>query len=305
MGRPDLNRSGDMEVFVRIVETGSFSAAARALRMTPSAISKLITRLEARLGVRLFDRSTRKLQLTPEGTLFHERSVRVLRELDAAELEISPGVAPRGILRVNVNVAFGHHYFLPLVPEFLALYPQIKLEVMLTDAVVDLLAVRADVAIRTGPLRESRLVARKLGETRPIVVASPEYLERHGTPRKPSDLTKHNLLGFTFVRHLKAWRFVDRAARSTTVAPQGNVLVSDGDAMRRLAVAGGGIARLLEYEVRPDIEAGRLVPLLESYGAGDVEPVHAVFVAQDGKMPARVRALLDFMVANVQLSARS
>jgi DNA-binding transcriptional LysR family regulator len=301
MPRSDLNRSGEMEVFVRIVETGSFSAAARTFRMTPSAISKLITRLEARLGVRLFDRSTRKLQLTPEGTLFHERSARVLRDLDAVELDISPGVTPQGLLRVNVNVPFGHHCFLPLVPDFLALYPQIKLEVTLTDAVVDLLDVRADVAIRTGPLRESRLVARKLGETRPIVVASPAYLKRYGTPRKPSDLPNHNLLGFSFTRHVKGWRFVDRAGRGTTIVPEGNVVVSDGDAMRRLAVASVGIARLLAYELRPDITAGRLVPLLESYDAGDVESVHAVFVGQDGRMPARVRALLDYLVANVRL----
>src|SRR5687768_1651343 len=162
MARLEVNRSGEMEAFVRIVELGSFSAAARALKMTPSAVSKLVSRLEARLGARLVNRSTRKLRLTPEGATFFERSVRVLRDIDAAEREAAPGASPRGRLRVNANLPFGLHCLIPLVPDFLARHPHITLDLALTDAVVDLLEVRADVAIRTGPLRESRLVARKL-----------------------------------------------------------------------------------------------------------------------------------------------
>lgn len=302
MGRLDVNRAGEMEVFVRVVELGGFSAAARAFRMTPSAVSKLVGRLETRLGARLFNRSTRKVQLTLEGTLFFDRSLRILREIDAAERDVSPGVTPRGRLRVNANVPFGLHCLLPIVPEFLARHPHVTLDLALTDAVVDVLDARADIAIRTGPLRESRLVARKLGESTMVVVASPAYLERCGHPRTPAELEAHNRLGFCFARPTKGWPFLDEAGRITTLAPRGNALVSDGEAMRRLALGGVGIARLATFHIGPDIEAGRLVPLLESYNPRDVDPVHAVFAGQDGKMAARVRAFLDYLTAKVRVS---
>jgi DNA-binding transcriptional LysR family regulator len=303
MARLEVNRSGDMEVFVRVVELGSFSGAARAFRMTPSAVSKLIGRLESRLGVRLVNRSTRKLQLTPEGTLFFERSVRILEEMDAAEREIAVGVAPRGRLRVNVNVPFGLHYLLPLMPAFLQRYPQITLDVALTDTVVDLFESRADVAIRTGPLRESSLTARKLGESRMVVVASRAYLKRHGMPRRPADLTRHNCLGFCFARHTKGWPFLEHRKTSVMITPVGNTLVSDGEAMRRLALAGHGVARLAAFHVGPDIKAGRLVPLLESFNPGDTEAIHAVFLGQANQMAARVRAFIDFLTENVRLAS--
>src|SRR6266545_3893064 len=255
MSRLEANRSGDMEVFARVVELGSFTGAARAFRMTPSAVSKLVGRLEARLGVRLVNRSTRKIQLTPEGAVFFERSVRILGEMDAAEREVSTGVAPRGRLRVNSNVPFGLHCLLPLVPAFLERHPHVTLDVALTDAVVDLFDARADVAIRTGPLRESRLVARKLGESRMAIVASKAYIARHGKPRTPEDLAKHNCLGFCFARHTRGWPFVAAAGGALMVPPAGNALVSDGEAMRRLALAGLGIARLAMFHVGPDIKA--------------------------------------------------
>lgn len=200
MSRLDVNRSGEMEVFARVVELGGFSTAARAFQMTPSAISKLVARLEARLGVRLINRSTRKLQLTPEGTAFYERAVRILDEIVAAEREAAVGATPSGLLRVNTSVPFGLHRLLPLLPDFARRYPDIKVEVTLTDLVVDLLEQRADVAIRVGPMRESRLLARKLGESRMVVVASPAYLAERGTPATPDDLAQHNLLDFGFAK---------------------------------------------------------------------------------------------------------
>lgn len=302
MSRLDMNRSGDMEVFVRVAELGGFSAAARAFRMTPSAVSKLIARLEARLGVRLINRSTRTVQLTPEGSVFFEHSVRILDELDAAERLVAPGVTPRGRLRVNVNVPFGVHCLIPLVPDFMERYPHVTLDIALTDAVVDLFEARADVAIRTGPLRESRLVARKLGESRMVVVASKAYLERNGRPRKPADLAAHNCLGFCFARQAKGWSFVDAAGGTTTITPKGNTQVSDGEAMRQLALAGLGIAKLAMFHVGSDIEAKRLIPLLSSHCTHEKEAVHAVFLGQDGQMAARVRAFLDYLVERVHLS---
>jgi DNA-binding transcriptional LysR family regulator len=164
--RLDVNRSGEIEVFVRVVDLGGFSSAARAFGMTPSAVSKLVARLESRLGTRLLNRSTRKLQLTAEGATFYKRGLRILEDMAAAEREVAVGAKPQGRLRVNSNVPFGLHYLLPLLPGFLSDYPSIKVDVSLTDRVVDLIEERADVAIRTGPLRESRLVARKLGDSR-------------------------------------------------------------------------------------------------------------------------------------------
>lgn len=170
MARLDVNRSGELEVFVRAVELGGFSAAARALGMTPSAVSKLVSRLEARLGARLVNRSTRNLQLTPEGCVFYERGVRVLAELDETERGAATGSTPRGRLRVHANVPLGRHYLLPLVPEFLAAHPDITLDIVLTDQVIDLLEQRTDVALRSGPLKDSQLVARRLGDAKMVIV---------------------------------------------------------------------------------------------------------------------------------------
>jgi len=301
MARPEINRSGEIEVFVRVVEAGSFSAAARALRMTPSAVSKLIARLETRLGARLISRSTRKLQLTPEGTAFYDSGVRILADMDAAEREAAAGAAPRGRLRVNSYVPFGHHRLMPLLPRFLERYPEISIEAVLTDSVIDLMEERADVAIRAGPLSESRLVARKLGQSRMMVVAAPAYLEARGTPRTPAELTSHNLLAFGFVRHIDGLPFVDAEGAPVMVPIAGNAILSDGEAMRLTTLAGAGIARLARWHVEPDIAAGRLVRLLEEFNPGDEEQTHAVYVGQGKHLPARVRAFLDFLAENVRL----
>ncbi|WP_224362142.1 LysR family transcriptional regulator [Hyalangium versicolor] len=300
MGRLDVNRSGEMEVFVRVVELGGFSAAARAFRMTPSAVSKLVARLESRLGVRLLNRSTRGLQLTPEGCTFYERSLRLLADLEEAERGAAASEVPRGRLRVNTNVPFGTHFLLPLAPEFLARYPEVSLDMVLTDRVIDLVEERTDVAIRAGPLKSSRLVARKLGETRMVIVGAPAYIERFGMPRTPRDLEKHNRIGFSYARAMEGWPLKDRGG-PITVPPVGNAKVSDGEAVRHLALAGLGLARLAAFQVRADIVAGRLLPVLEERNPGDTEPVHAVFLGQGGHLPARVRAFLDFLVEKVRL----
>lgn len=301
MARQDINRSGDMEVFTRVVEVGGFSAAARALRMSPSAVSKLIARLETRLGVRLINRSTRKLQLTPEGTAYYDRAIRILDDINTAEREAAVGATPRGRVRVNTSVPFGLHWLLPLLPGFLKRYPGVNVDVALTDIVVDLMEERADIAIRVGPLRESRLLARKLGASRMVVVAAPSYLKQHGTPRAPADLSKHNMLGFCFSKQIDGWPFRDDGGGIISVMPVGNALVSDGEAMQKLAVAGAGLARLARFHVDGDIKAGRLVTVLEDLNPGDLEPIHAVFVGHGGQLPARVRAFLDYLVENVKL----
>ncbi|ESX76773.1 MULTISPECIES: LysR family transcriptional regulator [unclassified Mesorhizobium] len=301
MARPDINRSGEIEVFVRVVEAGSFSAAARALRMSPSAVSKLIARLEGRLGARLVIRSTRKLRLTPEGAAFFDSGVRILADMAVAEREAAAGAAPRGRLRINSYVPFGQHRLIPLLPRFLERYPEISVDLVLTDSVIDLMEERADVAIRAGPLGESRLVARKLGQSRVVVVAAPSYLEARGTPKTPADLDRHNRMGFCFVRHVEGWPFVDAAGKPITISIVGNTLVSDGEAMRLMALSGAGIARLARWHVEADIAAGRLLPLLEEFNPGDEELTHAVYVGQGKHLPARVRAILDFLAETARL----
>jgi DNA-binding transcriptional LysR family regulator len=298
------NRSGEMEVFAAVVERGGFSAAAKLFGMTPSAVSKLVTRLEARLGARLINRSTRKLQLTAEGQAFHQRCVTILSDIAEAECEAAAGRAPRGRVRVNANVAFGNQILLPLVPAFLAEHPELSIDLVFTDQVVDLIEERADIAIRVapGPLRGNQLMARKIGESGVAVVASPDYLARHGEPRTPADLAKHNLIGFNFARSVEGWPFrVDGALIS--IAAVGNTQVGDGEIARQLAVAGAGLARLGRFHTQAEVAAGRLVTVLEDFNAGDIEVIHAVYLGQGGFVPARMRAFIDFLARNVKIRA--
>jgi len=301
MPRIDVNRSGEMEAFVQVVERDGFSAAARQLGMTPSAVSKLVGRLEARLATQLVHRSTRKLQLTPEGKHFYERSVQVLADMDEAERCAAAGAAPRGRVSINASVPFGELVLLPLVPRFLEQHPQVTLDVTLTDRVVDLMDERTDVAVRWGQLPASDLVARRLGDTGQAIVASPAYLARCGTPRTPQELEAHNRLGSNYRRNLPDWPLqVD--GRAVLVPVAGNARAGDGATLRRLALDGVGLARLSRYHVQPDIDAGRLVPVLEEFNPHEREPIHAVYLGKPGRLPARVRALLDFLVANVVLA---
>lgn len=298
------NRSGEMEVFAAVVERGGFSAAAKIFGMTPSAVSKLVTRLEARLGARLINRSTRKLQLTAEGQAFHQRCVTILSDIAEAECEAAAGRAPRGRVRVNTNVAFGNQVLLPLVPAFLAEHPELSIDLVFTDQVVDLIEERADIAIRVapGPLRGNQLTARKIGESAVAVVASPDYLARHGEPRTPAELVKHNLIGFNFARSVEGWPFrVDGALIS--IAAVGNTQVGDGEIARQLAVAGIGLARLGRFHVEAEIAAGRLVTVLDEFNPGDIEVIHAVYLGQGGFVPARMRAFIDFLARNVRIKA--
>ncbi|WP_306260010.1 LysR family transcriptional regulator [Pararhizobium sp. IMCC21322] len=300
MARLEVNRSGEMEVFVRVVELGGFTAAARASHMTPSAVSKLIARLEARLGARLVNRSTRKLQLTPEGCVFYERSTRVLADLNEAERSASTSECPTGRIRLNTSASFGTHILARLLPEFLALYPDVTLDIVQTDAVIDLLEDRTDVAIRAGPMKSSSLVARKLGETPMMIVAAPSYLKTAGTPKTIADLEDHNRIGFNYARAVEGWPF--KIEGETIIVPMaGSVQTSDGEALRRLALSGVGIARLAAFTVREDIEAGRLISLLEPFGTSEKEAFHAVYVGQGGPLPSRVRALLDFLAENAKV----
>ncbi len=301
MARTEINRSGEMEVFVRIVEQGGFSAAARVCRMTPSAVSKLAARLETRLGTRLINRSTRAFQLTPEGCAFYERATRILADIEDAERAAGAGEQPVGRIRLNTSASYATHILAPVLPEFLDRYPEITIDLVQTDMIVDLLAERTDVAVRAGPMRNSSLVARKLGETRMAVVASPAYLARFGTPETIGDLDRHNRLGFGYVRTVDGWPML-KDGETVIVPAVGRLQASDGEALRRLALEGNGLARLAGFTVREDIAQGRLVRVLEDINPGDREAFHAIHIGQGGPLPSRVRALLDFLAERGRVS---
>jgi DNA-binding transcriptional LysR family regulator len=298
MPRIDVNRSGEMEVFVQVVERGGFSAAARTLLMTPSAVSKLVGRLEARLGAQLVHRSTRKLQLTAEGQQFYERCVRVLADIDEAERSASADVAPRGRVTINTSVSFGTHVLIPLVPRLIEQHPQLALDIALTDRVVDLMDERADIAVRWGPLPSSDLIARRLGETALAIVGSPDYLARFGTPRRAEDLESHRRLDFSYRRRVPDWPLLVNG-RLIDVPVGGSLRASDGESLRQLAIAGAGLARLSTYHIQADLDAGRLVPVLQKFNPRDIEPIHAVYLGKVERLPSRVRAVLDFLVVHV------
>lgn len=296
-----------MEVFVRVVEYGNFSAAARALHLTPSAISKLISRLEDRLGVSLVVRSTRGLQLTREGEVFYDRAQKIVADIEQSERMVTHASdEASGILSVNANIPFAQHYLQPIIPDFLEAYPAIILNLVQSDLPVDLIYERADVAIRTGDLEDSSLKARKLLDSPRHVVAAPQYLEKFGAPSRPGDLKNHNCLNFNMKRSLDIWPFHEKKGSSMERVDQpvsGNIRVDNGETMRRLAIGGLGFARFSEFHILPDIRAGRLVPVLEEFNPGDREPVHALFVNQ-AHLASRIRVFLDFVIKAIKSDPR-
>lgn len=298
----EVNRFSEMAVFVQVIESCGFSAAGRRLDMTPSAISKFVQRLETRLGVRLLNRTTRKLQLTPEGAAFYERCVRILEDIADAEREATHGATPQGRVRINSHVPFGKHHLMPLLPEFQHRYPDITLDIVLSDLLVDPLDERSDIAIRSGALDDSRLVMRKLGGSRMVVVGAPAYLERNGVPATPDDLDRHNCIGLS--GNAKAWPFV--AEEGQRLLPSaGNLLLGDNESIREAAVSGLGLARLARFHVDADLDAGRLVPVLEAFNPGDEEEINAVFVGPSEHLPMRVHALLDFLKERIRIGPRA
>lgn len=294
MARAEVNRSGEMEVFVQVVERGGFSSAARSVGMTPSAVSKLVARLEARLGTRLINRSTRVFKLTSEGCVFFERATRILADIEDAERIASAGEVPSGRLRLSTSASYATHVLAGILPEFLERYPEITVDIVQSDLVVDLLEERMDVAVRAGPLKSSSLVARRLGDTAMTIVAAPSYVDRRGLPRTIEELERHDRLGLGYTRSMDGWPLI--SAGATIFAPvAARVQANDGEALRQLVLAGNGIARLANFTIRDDLRAGRLVPVLDEYNPGDREGFHAIHIGQGGPLPSRVRALLDFL----------
>ncbi|WP_218243649.1 LysR family transcriptional regulator [Comamonas fluminis] len=295
----EVNRSGELEVFVKVAEKGSFSAAARQLGVSPSAVSKIVARMESRLGAQLVLRSTRRVQLTPEGCQLYERGQRVLADLNEVENAASLRSVPKGVVRINSSTSISQ-LLGPLIPQLMRAYPELVLDLSCTDQVVDLMEAQADIAIRWGKLPASDMVARLLGYTRQVILASPSYLAAHGTPHTPADLDAHIRIGWNYQRTVPHWPFaVDGKA---VEVPIGDVLrVNDGDVMRKLAIQGAGLARLSLYHAWDDIAAGRLQVVLEQFNTGVLEPIHAVYLGKPDQLPPRTRAVLDFLKQHVDL----
>jgi len=284
-----------MLAFVRAVECHGFTAAAHDLGVTPSAVSKLVTRLERRLGVRLLQRTTRRLALTAEGEIYFERAQRIVGEIADAESDVMRfGEQPRGRVRISLGTAFATYALLPALPEFLARYPEITLDFVVTEYPIDLVEAGIDLAIRVGPLGDVNLGARRIGELERVISAAPAYLQKHGVPRKPEDLARHNCLTLPGIAGQAEWPF--RSANGLrSVAVKGNITVNNAETMYELALLGLGVIRLSDIIVGPAIRSGRLVPILLDEHQPEPLPVNAVYTPTR-RRPPKVDAVIQFLV---------
>jgi DNA-binding transcriptional LysR family regulator len=289
-----LDKLSEMRAFQAVADTGGFTAAAAELRVSQSLVSRAVARLERRLGTTLLHRSTRRVSLTDEGVTFLQGCRRVLEEIGEVERSVTSGESPVGTLRISASVLFGQDRIVPLLPEFMARYPKLEVQLSLADRHVDLIEEKIDVAIRLGRLASSSLIAKKIGEQRRLIVASPAYLAQRGRPKTPDDLLDHNcLLWDEGHDDLNRWPFeVNGAMRHIRV--RGRLVVNNAQALLHLAVLGVGITRMSEYLARPLIRRGELVSLLEVSHHDEANPVHALYARTNIAKP-RVRAFLDFL----------
>lgn len=284
-----------MSAFVSAVEQGGFSAAAREMGLSPSALSKLVTRLEDRLGARLLQRTTRRLQLTPEGEVFFTRAQRILAAIDEAESEVTEANAsPRGTLRLHCGSAFGMHQLALAMPRFLARYPDISMDITISDQPPAAMEDRIDLAIRIGPLDESSMVARRICNLQRVICAAPNYLARCGTPQTPDDLQRHNCLWITSLPALRRWPF-DTEEGIRVVNVGGNVAANTAETVLQLAIAGVGITRLTDVIVGDAIGRGELVPILGDWHHAEPVPLFATYPSGRHLSP-KVKVMVDFLV---------
>lgn len=291
-----MDRITSMRVFVRAATDGSLSAAARHLGMSPAMATKYVNALEARLGVKLFHRSTRRLALTEAGSNYLEACLRILPEIDEAEAAAtSQRTRASGLLRMNVPLSFGHCYVAPLMPEFSRRHPEVTVELGLSDAGLDLIAGNWDLAVRVGHLADSPLQARRLGDSPMQVCAAPVYLDQRGVPRRVAELIQHNCLGYTLsgTQGREHWAFGrDGQVR---VPVSSNLLANNGDALVAAAVRGQGLIYQPQFIVAGAIERGELVPLELDQPTVELGGIHVLY-PPDRRPPAKVRVMIDYLV---------
>lgn len=293
----DLN---ELRVFAKVVQAGSFTAAGAALRMPKSTVSRKVSELEKRVGAQLLQRTTRKLRLTEVGRAYFERAARAVAEAEEAERVVTRmQSAPHGLLRVTAPLNF--QVLGPLCSEFLARYPEVRLELVCTDRPVDLVAEGFDVAVRAGQLADSALIARRLGSIQRVVVASPRYLQAHGVPRRPAELAQHACLVFSGGREGNSW-VLQSGGRSLTVAVSARMSVNDFDLLQAAALAGAGVAMLGLHTCVEDLAAGRLQRVLPGWNSPSA-PLQAVYPASRHLAP-KVSAFVDFLRERWRTSTR-
>lgn len=292
-----------MAVFARVVEENGFTAAARSLNLSKAAVSKQVARLEDRLGVRLLNRSTRRLGLTEAGRDYYERARRILAEVEDAEQAASSRlVHPRGLLRVNAPVSFGQTYLTPILPHFMKRWPELRVELALIDRFVDLIDEGFDLAVRVAALGSSPLIARRLCEARHVVCAAPSYLAARGTPQRPADLGKHDCLLYSYLTTGDEWRFTGPDGREFGVRVDGPLRANNGDALRHAAAAGLGIVYSPDFLMADMLQQGLLVPVLPEWHTSELA-VQAVY-PPGRPLGAKVRVFIDFLVENMAASIR-
>jgi DNA-binding transcriptional LysR family regulator len=289
------NSSTEMAIFQRVAERGSFAGAADDVGLSPSAVAKLVTRLETRLGVRLINRTTRRLSLTTEGEIYLERAREILAAIETAEAEISSArLSPRGHLRVHAFPFIAVRHLAPVLPDFLIRHPQITFDFMVTNRVVDIIGENVDISLRMGALNDSTLIARKIVSLPRVVCASPRYLARHGRPTKPADLADHACLNLSRNPGSATWPFrVD--GKLVQVEVNGPVSADSTAMLLGLAVQGAGILRLSEHVVAEAIQKGELEPLLQKVQDPEQYPLWALLPPDRNQAP-KVKAFLDFLV---------
>lgn len=287
-----MDRLHEMEVFLAVADAGSFAKAGARARISPPAVTRAVASLEDRLGTRLFNRTTRSLSLTEAGARFLESTRRLLSEIETAEKDaVGETAIPQGHLTVTASVTFGRTLLSPIVSDFLRGHPRITVAAMLFDRVVNLVEEGIDVAVRIGDLPDSSLMARRVGEVRRILVASPDYLARRGQPSEPGALKQHSIIAFTGLMANREWRYVDgKSAKQVALSPR--MEVNDAVAAISAAEAGDGITIALSYMVADAIREGRLVQVLDAF-TPDPVPVHLVY-PQSRLVAPKIRAFVDF-----------
>lgn len=293
---PDLE---GLAIFARVVELRSFAAAAEDLKLSKATVSKAVTRLENNLGARLFNRSSRRLALTDAGKALAERAARLLHDAEQLEAEAMEGAAaPRGLVRLAAPMSFGLIELGPILPDFLAAYPQVSLDLHLSDATVDLIGEGFDMALRIAALPDSALIARRLCPVKRLLVAAPAYLDRGGRPTHPAHLADHACLGYANLPSPETWRFVNPAGEEASVRATGPLRANNADVMMPALLAGAGLAVAPDFIVREALADGRLEVAMPGWAMPPIA-LHLV-MPPGGPRPKRVEALAEFLAARLR-----
>jgi DNA-binding transcriptional LysR family regulator len=282
-------------IFAKVVELRSFAAAAQDLALSKATVSKAVSRLEERLGTRLFNRTSRRLALTDAGQRLAERAVRLLADGEEAETEVlAQSVVPRGLVRFAVPMTFGVKKIAPLLPAFLEQYPEVSIDLHLSDATVDLIGEGFDLALRIARLPDSSLIARRLCAIPRYTVAAPSYLKRHGRPTHPMHLAEHKCFGYAYLSTAGVWHYTNAAGEQASVRPAGPLRVNNGEAVLPAVIAGLGIADLPDFIIGDAISSGAVEVILKGWTQGE-GAMHLV-TPPGGPRPARVEVLSEFLV---------